>query len=96
MDTRTHKDQNVNGSTVKFIGKCPVTGINLYESNELGNCSNDPRGPLGKHAVTWFIASEYGMIGPDMAASWIACNNDERTYRKALELAKKEWKTLCK
>jgi len=72
---------------ITYIGKCPVTGVRLYESTG----SNDPRGPLGVHAVTDFIAKEYGMTGPTMAASWIACNNDREMCGKVLELAKKNW-----
>jgi hypothetical protein len=74
--------------TIKYVGKCPVTGTRLYESTG----SNDPRGPLWIHAVTVFTASEYDMTGPDLLASWIACNNDRRTYEKALEIARKSWK----
>ena len=70
-----------------FVGKCPVTGVRLYESTG----SNDPRGPLGIHAVTDFVASEYDMTGPGLLASWIACNNDRTKYEKALEIAKKGW-----
>jgi hypothetical protein len=73
--------------TVKYVGRCPVTGVRLYESTG----SNDPRGPLGIHAVTEFIAEEYGMEGPTLAASWIACNNDRRMYEVALEIAKRKW-----
>ena len=73
--------------TLTFVGKCPVTGVRLYESTG----SNDPRGPLGVHAVTDFVASEFDMVGPTLAASWIACNNDQAVYRRALEIAKKKW-----
>lgn len=73
---------------ITYIGKCPVTGVRLYESTG----SNDPRGPLGIHAATEFVASEYGMEGPTLNASWIACNNERRHYEKALEIAKKNWK----
>jgi hypothetical protein len=74
--------------TIKYVGKCPVTGVRLYESTG----SNDPRGPLGIHAVTDFVAEEYGMTGPTLSASWIACNNDRAKYEKALEIAKKKWR----
>jgi hypothetical protein len=73
--------------TIKYVGKCPVTGVRLYESTG----SNDPRGPLGVHAVTDFVAAEYGMTGPTLSAAWIACNNDRAVYEKALEIAKKKW-----
>ena len=73
---------------IEYRGKCPITGTRLYESN----ISNDSRGILGNHAIHHFIASEYNMIGPDMIASWIACNNDELIYLRALNLAKKIWK----
>lgn len=91
IDFRRNGEQTygaIEPATAKYIGKCPVTGIRLYVSSG----SNDPRGPLGIHAVEWFIASEYGMSGPDMAAAWIACNDDRRTYERALEMAKKHWR----
>lgn len=72
---------------ITFVGKCPVTGVRLYESTG----SNDPRGPLGVHAVEVFEAKGWNMTGPDLLASWIACNNNRRTYDKALEIAKKGW-----
>jgi len=72
---------------ITFVGKCPVTGVRLYESTG----SNDPRGPLGIHAVEVFEASGWNMTGPDLVASWIACNNDRRIYERALEIAKKSW-----
>ncbi len=76
---------------IKYVGKCPVTGIRLYESDQ----GNDPRGILGNHAITEFVATEYGMTGPTMIASWIACNNDRAIYEKALTLAKKNWKEVA-
>jgi hypothetical protein len=92
IDFRKNGTQVVNlpfdgEQTITFAGKCPVTGVRLYESTG----SNDPRGPLGVHAVTDFVASEYGMEGPTLSASWIACNNDRAVYEKALEIAKKTW-----
>lgn len=92
IDFRTSKPQKVNlpfdgEVTIIYVGRCPVTGTRLYESTG----SNDPRGPLGWHAVTDFVASEYDMEGPTMAASWIACNNDRAIYEKALSIAKSRW-----
>jgi len=75
---------------ITFVGKCPVTGVRLYESTG----SNDPRGPLGIHAVEVFKASGFDMTGPDLLASWIACNNDQRVYNRALEIAKGSWKAV--
>jgi len=94
IDFRKNGKQEYNDfgetATLTFVGKCPVTGVRLYESTG----SNDPRGPLGVHAVEDFVASEYGMEGPTLSASWIACNNDRRMYEKALEIAKKKWTRL--
>ena len=73
-----------------YVGKCPVSGVRLYKSNE----SNDPRGILGHHAATEFVASEYGMTGTTWNASWIACNNDSETYNQMLALAKLTWREL--
>jgi len=58
--------------TITFIGVCPLTGIRLYTSSG----SNDPRGPLGNHAVH----------------DYIAANNSSATYERGLSLAKREWK----
>jgi len=93
INFRINADQVVNlpfdgEQTVKYVGKCPVPGVRLYESTG----SNDPRGPLGVHAVTEFVAEEYGMVGPTLAASWVACNNDRENYERALEIAKKNWR----
>jgi hypothetical protein len=92
IDFRTNKTQTVDlpfsgKSVITYLGKCPVTGIRLYESDT----GNDPRGPLGYHAATEFVAEEYGMTGPVINASWIACNNDSSVYEKALALAKSKW-----
>lgn len=73
--------------TITYVGKCPVTGVRLYESTG----SNDPRGPLGVHACEEFVASEYGFVGPTINTSWIACNNNRHVYERALELAKRNW-----
>jgi hypothetical protein len=88
IDFRKGGTQTDGRQTITYLGKCPITGIRLYESDD----SNDPRGILGNHAVTEFVASEYNMVGPTMIASWIACNNDRKIYEKALALAKKNWK----
>lgn len=74
-------------SEITYLGKCPATGVRLYECST----GNDPRGPLGIHAATEFVASEFNMKGPTINASWIACNNDRATYEKALEYAKLKW-----
>jgi hypothetical protein len=92
INFRTSKRQIVNlpfsgVSIVDFIGVCPVTGTRLYECNT----GNDPRGPLGIHAATVFVAAEYGMTGPDLNASWIACNNDRASHERALAIAKTKW-----
>ena len=91
IDFRKNGKQEYNDfgetATLTFVGKCPVTGVRLYESTG----SNDPRGLLGIHATEYFIAAEYDMTGPDLVASWIACNNDRAMYDRALAIAKKSW-----
>lgn len=77
-------------SKIEYIGKCVVTGIRLYVSDT----GNDPRGPLGQHAVQEFIASEYNMRGKTIYASWLACNNDSTIYQKALLKAKSHWQEI--
>ena len=93
IDFRRHTPQTVNlpwagPSVVTYLGKCPITGVGLYDCDT----GNDPRGPLGWHAAYTFEASEYDCEGPDFIASWIACNNDVRVYLRALALAKQTWK----
>lgn len=93
INFRTDKDQKVNlpfegEVTVKFVGVCPLTGERLYVSSG----GNDPRGPLGRHAVHEYVAEEYGMQGPTLCVSWIAANNSSTMYEQGLRLAKKNWK----
>jgi hypothetical protein len=92
IDFRKNGTQVVNmgfdgEQTITYVGKCPVTGIRLYESTG----SNDPRGPLGVHAITVFVASGYNMTGPDVLSSWIACNNNKNIYNRVLDYAKSKW-----
>ena len=74
----------------QYVGTCPVSGVRLYFATNPDD-SNDPRGPLGHHAVTEFVAREYNMKGPTLLCSWIACNNDRAQYERALKLARSEW-----
>jgi hypothetical protein len=74
-------------SVVTFVGVCPLTGQRLYECDS----GNDPRGPLGKHAVHEFVAEEYGMTGPALAVSWIAVNDSREMYEQGLRLAMAQW-----
>ena len=91
IDFRKNGVQFDGRDNYKYVGKCPVTGVRLY----VGDNGNDPRGILGIHAVTEFVASEYDMTGPTINASWIACNNDRKIYEKALEMAKKNWQVAA-
>jgi hypothetical protein len=88
IDFRKNAVQTDGRQTITYVGKCPVTGIRLYGSTE----SNDPRGILGWHAVTEFVASEYDMVGATIKCSWIACNNDRNTYEHCLTYCKNQWK----
>jgi len=91
IDFRKNETQEFEGfgekEIIKYVGKCPITGIRLYKSSG----SNDPRGVLGWHAVTEFVAEEYDYTGKTILCSWIACNNDRNIYEKALAYAKKQW-----
>jgi hypothetical protein len=88
IDFRKNAIQTDGRETIKFMGICPITKTRLYESDQ----NNDPRGILGIHAVTEFVASEYNMTGETILCSWIACNNDREVYEKALSYCKKLWK----
>jgi hypothetical protein len=83
---RTNKDQVVNffghgEYIVKYIGKCPVSGIRMYDM---------PGAAAPDHDYTTLEAAEYDMSGPDFVYSWLA-SNDAKLAAKALELAKKTW-----
>lgn len=70
------------GYIVKYLGKCPVLGTRLYDM---------PGDTFLEHQPVTFIAAEHDMTGPDFLASWLACNNSEQVYEKALALAKTSW-----
>lgn len=74
-------------SVIKFEGICPLTQTRLYSCDT----GNDPRGPLGVHAIHEYVASEYNMEGPTLAVSWLAVNNDRSLYERGLALAQAKW-----
>lgn len=83
---RTNKDQQVNFfghgvHTVKYMGKCPVSGIRCYDM---------PGSPYPDHDYVMLEAAQYGMTGPDFMISYLA-SNDSAQCAKGLELAKKTW-----
>lgn len=87
---RTNADQVVSFHghelhTVKYLGKCPVSGVRLYDM---------PESSFLEHTPKTFVAAEYDMSGPDMLASWLECNNSSKVYEAALSLAKKNWLPL--
>jgi len=89
IDFRKSSVQKYRVDTYTYIGKCPVTGIRLYEFSG----SSDPSVPLGYHAGTELIASDYDMTGETVyCCSWLALNNDAKLYEQALTQAKKTWK----
>lgn len=80
--------------TVRFAGLCICCGSKTYQpSDEKGHFYDpDPRGVFGpKHASASFVASEYGMTGPDVPCCF-DCANTRETYEKGLVIAKKQWK----
>lgn len=93
IDFRTDKKQVVSlpfeGEVeITFAGVCPFSYVRLYVSSG----SNDPRGPLGKHAVHSFDATEYDMVGPSLYVSWIWYNDaGSAGYEKAITRAKLAW-----
>lgn len=83
---RTNADQLVNffghgEYLVKYLGKCPVSDIRLYDM---------PGAAFPDHAPTTLVAAEYDMTGPDLVYSWLA-SNDSKQYHQALALAKESW-----
>ncbi len=71
-------------------GRCIGCGKLTYWSEDY----TDPRGPLGLRVYSPFVASEYDMVGPNVAACWGCADNDADLYRAALAKAKKFWKPL--
>lgn len=66
---------------VKYLGKCPVSGIRMYEM---------PGSPYPGHDYTDLAAAEYGMTGPDFRIAYLA-SNDSAMYHRALAMAQKTW-----
>lgn len=67
--------------TVKYLGKCPVSGIRMYDM---------PGCPYPDHDYATLVAEEYGYEGADFIYSWVASNTSEM-YKRALALAKAQW-----
>lgn len=74
--------------TMRFGGRCACCGKRVYYFLD---GENDPRGPLGDHAMSNLVASEYGAEGPDVIACF-NCHNDERSYKRLLQITDKKWK----
>lgn len=73
--------------TMRFCGFCVVCQRRTYAFDD---GENDPRGPLGDRAASPLVASENGMVGPDVPACF-PCMNEEGSYRFALEIARGTW-----
>ena len=67
--------------TVKYMGKCPVSGIRMYDM---------PGSPFPNNDYTTLRATEYDMSGPDLLISYLA-SNDSAMYHRAMKLAKSAW-----
>lgn len=68
--------------TVKYLGKCPVSGVRLYDM---------PESSFLEHQPKTLIATEYDMNGRDLVVSWHECNNSRAVYEQAMSLAKENW-----
>ena len=68
--------------TVTYVGRCPVSGVRLYDFPGAGWLEN---------SIETFVAAEYDMTGPDFYASWLECNNSSKLTERALEMAKATW-----
>ena len=71
----------------RFVGRCVVCNRRTYAFDD---GEDDPRGVLGDHAASPFVATDNGMTGPDVPACFL-CQNEEHTYRYGLEVARKRW-----
>lgn len=70
-----------------YYGRCVICHRACYGFED-GH--NDPRGILGIHAVSMLHADEYDIKGEDITACFM-CMNEESSYNKALEKAKRHW-----
>lgn len=74
--------------TMRYAGRCAVCGKRTYMFLD---GENDPRGPLGDHANSSIEAPDFEKTGPDIIACF-NCANDERTYKRLMQIADKKWK----
>ncbi len=74
--------------TATFQGHCTLCGTRTYA---FPDGENDPRGPLGDHAAAPMVASDYGMVGPDVPACFTCQNDTEGKYDRILAIAKGCW-----
>ena len=71
---------------LRYKGVCRGCGRYTWGADD---GENDPRGVLGDHATHALAASEYGMVGPDVALCAI-CGNEEGPYSAVLDVAQRK------
>ena len=70
-----------------YQGRCVVCQRRTYAFQDGGN---DPRGPLGDYAASFFVAEEYEMHGPDVTICF-GCDNEQSRYNIGLAKARQLW-----
>lgn len=74
---------------LRYYGACRGCGRYTWGADD---GENDPRGVLGDYATHALVASEYDMVGPDVALCAI-CANEYGPYKAVLDLAQRKlWK----
>lgn len=80
--------------TIRYAGKCVVCSRKVYQplAEDGRPYDPDPRGIFGQeHAAAHFVASEFGMSGPDVALCF-ECSNTRERYEAGLAIARSQWK----
>lgn len=72
---------------LRYKGDCVVCRTSTYGFDD---GQNDPRGVLGDHAASPFVAEEYELRGPDVPMCFM-CANDYEHYSRGLSVAKAKW-----
>ena len=70
---------------IRYKGRCKFCGRFTWGADD---GENDPRGVLGDHATHALVATDYDLVGPDVALCAI-CANEAMPYKAVLEIAQR-------
>ena len=82
-----HDDWRGADRILRYRSRCEGCGRRTYAFDD---GENDPRGILGDHAASPMHASDYDMVGDDVACCFL-CANEEPRYRRVLAVAMRRW-----